>query len=95
LYGFSEQRRQKTAAAARQQHTAAEQHGGAAWQTLKHYSMVDVNTSRLPERSPTALWPNGLIVIIIIIIIIIIITAEHYGVCFSRKQSIVSSRHHQ
>jgi hypothetical protein len=31
---------------------------------------VDVNTSRLPERSPTALWPNRLIIIIIIIIII-------------------------
>jgi hypothetical protein len=25
---------------------------------------IDVNTSCLPERSPTALWPNGLIIII-------------------------------
>jgi hypothetical protein len=27
---------------------------------------VDVNTSRLPERSPTTLGPNGLILIIIL-----------------------------
>jgi hypothetical protein len=35
--------------------------------------MCAVDTSRLPERSPTALWPNVFILIIVIIIVIIII----------------------